>query len=138
MGVGVSSGIFNFFSRMDGEGPIYIYREDCEAGWDRETGKRVRSHRNKITTCGIVSTLTDRRVVQDSGADRAKGSLKIKVPVPIYTTDERDNASADIVLARGKYWKVMEVSEFCSYWEAKLELLPDNECKGLGLKDAVS
>ena len=131
--VGLESGIFNMFSRMKGEG-IIIYRQDCSSGWDRETGKLIQSNKIEIAGCAIVKPIT-RTIIQDSGGERGTAGLVLQTPphIPIYTTDERDAAGADIIYIRDSFWKVMKVTNECYYWEAELELLPDNICKNLGI-----
>lgn len=135
MRLGLENGIFNMFSRMSGESVI-IYRQDCSGGWDRKTGKRVKSNKIEIPSCAIVKTVSS-NLIQDSGGERGRSKVILQTPseIPIYTTDERDSAGADIVYVRGKFWKVMSVSNECFYYEAELELLPDNICKSLGIFD---
>ena len=131
---GLSSGIFNMFSRLGGDS-IVVFREDCDAGWDRETGKRIYSNKIELNSCAIVESRYDRSIVQDSGAERAKGRLSIQTSkdFPLYTSDERDNAGADIVYTRGSFWKVMKTKNEGHYWESEVELMPQNECKNLGI-----
>ena len=129
---GEESGIVSFFLRSGGQ-PIIIYREDCDAGWDRETGKYITSRNIVIETCALPRPLTERRTIQDDGADRAAGRIRLQTSERLYTTDERDNASADVVYFRSSFWKVMRTDDLCSYHESELELLPDDVCKNLGL-----
>lgn len=132
------SGIVSFFMSSGGD-PIVIYREDCDAGWDRETGRYINSRKIKIEACALVRPSKQRQIVQDDGGERARGKMMVQTKEPLYTSDERDNASADIILAKGSYWKVMSVDAYCSYYEAEIELLPDDVCKDLGLlNDEVS
>lgn len=125
------------FSRMGGESAV-IFREDCSAGWDRKTGRRIRSNRIRLDSCVVVKSAKE-EIVQGEGGERGTGSVVIQSPqdFPIYTTNERDNASADIIYLRGRYWKVMEVSNECYYWEAKIDMLPENECKLLGIEEDI-
>ena len=133
MGSGLESGIFNMFSRLSGESVI-IYRQDCAAGWDRKTGKAIKSNKIEIPACAIAKPVRS-NIIQDSGGERGRSRLILQTPSehPVYTTDERDAAGADIVYVKGKYWKVMSVIDEGCYYEAELELLPDNICKSLGI-----
>lgn len=133
-GDGLESGIFSMFSRLKGES-ITVYREDCAAEWDRETGRRIRSNKINIDSCAIIKTKRT-RLIQDSGGERGASITVVQTPpsFPLYTSDERDQAGADIIYARGSYWKVMDVSDECHYWEAELQMLPDTICKSLGIE----
>jgi len=133
--VGLESGIFSMFSRLGGQS-VVIYREDCSAGYDRATGKRIRSNKIDIQSCAIIKPASESSIIQDSGGERGSSTMVIQTPpeVPIYTTDERDAAGADIVFARGKFWKIMKVTDHCYYWEGEMMLLPDNICKDLGIE----
>lgn len=135
---GKDSGIVNFFLRSGGES-ITIYREDCDAGWDRETGRYIASRNAVMQTCALVKPNVSRSIIQDDGGERARGTIIIQTTDPIYTSDERDNASSDVVFLRNSYWKVMEVTDYYGYFETELQLLPDDACKDLGLPhDKVS
>lgn len=116
-------GIFKTLSRDNME----IYRESCDARWDRKTGKKKHAARDSIPFCGTFKPRAF-EIIQDSGAERARARATIIAYTPLYTTDQRDNASADIVMARGNYWKVMEVIPYCSYWKARVELMHQDEC----------
>ena len=129
---GDDSGIVNFFLRSGGES-ISIYREDCDAGWERATGKYVNSRSLVTHTCALVRPSKERRLVQDDGGERATGKMLLQTKEKLYTSDERDNASSDVVYMRSSYWKVMSSEDYCSYHESEVELLSDDVCKDLGL-----
>jgi hypothetical protein len=123
---GKSSDLVSYFRPFFNE-KMRIMRESCESGWDRDTGKRKRLPREKIDFCGKFKP-RPLEIIQDSGGERARGQATITSFVPIYTSDQRDNASADIIMARGKFWKVMDVTDNCSYFKARVELMHSDEC----------
>lgn len=127
---GADSGIVNMFMRVGAE-DVIIYREDCESGFDRDTGVYNRSNKIKIEMCALIKpAAASRKMVQGSGGERASGEMVVQTQRPIYTSDERDGASADIIFMRDKYWRVMQVKDYCSYWEGLVQLMHETECYG--------
>ena len=127
---GAGSSTLDFFLSIKGS-TFTIYRQTCMGSRiDRRTGLPLEDKREKFCGCGIFKPIRDRQIVQDNGADRARGRARLYSKQILYTTDERDGLDADYIYIKGSYWKVMSTTDHCSYHEAELELLPEDICRG--------
>lgn len=126
---GQNSSVFSFFLGINPSEAI-IYRENCGNTFDRMEARSVGKSYNCIPICCLFRPINQRQIVQDSGADRARGEAKIFSKHPIYTLDQRDGLGADIIFVKGSYWKVMSVNGECGKYEARLELMPEGTCTG--------
>ena len=122
------SGLMSMFLNFGSE-PIVIYRHDCSSGYDRSTGKYERSF-VKIDTCGIPKPQARTGDTSD-GVETSSGTMELITREPVYNSDQRDNSSADIVFVRGYYWKVEDVIPYCGYNKVIMNLMPEDECKGI-------
>lgn len=123
------SGLISMFLNLASE-RVEIFRHDCNSGYDRKTGKYKRSF-VKLISCGIPKPKATSRGRSSDGIETADGQMELITRDPIYSSDQRDNASADIVFVRSKFWKVESVSDNCGYSTALMNLMPEDECKGI-------
>lgn len=121
-------GLINMFLGLGGES-IVIFRQDCSSSIDRTTGKYKPVY-IKIRSCAVIRSKKYKSTNRD-GIEIMGGKLEIKLRDHVYSSDERDGLSADIIFARNKYWKVEAVEDYCQYRKATLNLMPEDLCKGV-------
>lgn len=139
------SGIIN----MMGE-PVIVWRASSQAKWEEsrkrprgkernvysldEFGAYDRQNREPVNMFPVLAAERASSRKRESGEIREAG-LMMKVDQPIYTSDNSTGDYADIVEARGEYWKIIDVTfdRVGGLWKGSLRKLSDDQSRNIGV-----
>ena len=147
------SSIFSGIVNMMGE-RVIVHRATRAAGYEQarrqprgrerdvnapiELGAYRPENREQIFLKAIVANQSDNTRKRESGEVR-EANLRIKAYQQIFATDNATADYADIVEARGEFWKVRSVNydPRGGLYQASLGKLSDDECVDIGVDRVI-